>query len=258
MRTLYRRRLYWRNELMAIGFILNPGVMKLGGKIVIRHLNNSVKNEELRRKLTPQFVLGCKRILLSNEYYPALEQPNVELITDGIREINATGIVTKEGTQHNVDAIILATGFQAAEGVLRFDVKGKGGLDLNDTWRNGAEAYLGTSVAGFPNMYIVVGPNTGLGHSSMLLMIEAQVGYIMQALKTLRAKGAKSAAVKKEVEQAYNEEIQTKLTKSVWQSGGCVSWYQNKSGKNVALWPGFTFTFMKRTRQFEPEKYEWG
>jgi cation diffusion facilitator CzcD-associated flavoprotein CzcO len=242
---------------MAIGFVVNPGVMKLGGKIVIRHLNKSIQNEELRKKLTPQFVLGCKRILLSNEYYPALEKPNVDVITDGIREINATGLVTKDGKQHNVDAIILATGFQAAEGVLRYDMKGKGGIDLNDAWRDGAEAYLGTSIAGFPNMYIVVGPNTGLGHSSMLLMIEAQVGYIMQALKTLKAKGAKSADVKKEVEKEYNQEIQEKLAKTVWQSGKCVSWYQTKSGKNVTLWPGFTFTFMKRTKHFEPEKYEW-
>lgn len=257
MRKLYRSRLYWRNELMAIGFVVNPGVMKLGGKIVIRHLNKSIQNEELRKKLTPQFVLGCKRILLSNEYYPALEKPNVDVITDGIREINATGLVTKDGKQHNVDAIILATGFQAAEGVLRYDMKGKGGIDLNDAWRDGAEAYLGTSIAGFPNMYIVVGPNTGLGHSSMLLMIEAQVGYIMQALKTLKAKGAKSADVKKEVEKEYNQEIQEKLAKTVWQSGKCVSWYQTKSGKNVTLWPGFTFTFMKRTKHFEPEKYEW-
>jgi cation diffusion facilitator CzcD-associated flavoprotein CzcO len=257
MRKLYRSRLYWRNELMAIGFVVNPGVMRLGGKIVIHHLNSSIKDETLRKKLTPQFVLGCKRILLSNEYYPALQRPNVHLITDSIQEITPEGILTRDGVEHEVDTIIMATGFQAAEGVLRYEVKGKGGLDLNDAWRDGAEAYLGTSISGFPNMYIVVGPNTGLGHSSMILMIEAQVGYIMQALTAMREKGARSADVKKEVEKQYNEEIQAKLTKSVWQSGGCMSWYQTKSGKNVTLWPGFTFTFMNRTRHFEPDKYNW-
>jgi len=257
LRRLYRSRLYWRNELMAIGFVVNPGVMRFGGKIVIHHLRKAVKDEALRKKLTPRFVLGCKRILLSNEYYPALTQPNVNVITDGIQEIVPDGIMTSDGVVHKTDAIVLATGFQAAEGVLRYEVKGKGGLDLNDAWKEGAEAYLGTSVPGFPNMYIVVGPNTGLGHSSMLLMIEAQACYIMQALKTLRLKGARSADVKKEVEKEYNEEIQSKLSKTVWQSGGCVSWYQTKSGKNVTLWPGFTFTFMQRTQQFEPDKYEW-
>ena len=142
--------------------------------------------------------------------------------------------------------------------MLRYEVKGKGGIDLNDTWNTtGAEAYLGTSISGFPNMFIVVGPNTGLGHSSMILMIEAQVHYIMEALKTMQQKGAKYTDVKKEVEKEYNNEIQIKLARSVWQSGGCMSWYQTKSGKNVTLWPGFTFTFMKRTKHFEPDKYEW-
>ena len=256
-RKLYRSRLYWRNELVAIGFIGNPGVMTIAGKVVIRHLKSSVKDKALRQKLTPQFVLGCKRVLLSNEYYPALMQRNVEVITDGIRQINEVGILTSDGIQHNADAIIFATGFQAAEGVLRFAVKGKGGLDLNEAWRDGAEAYLGTSISGFPNMFIVVGPNTGLGHSSMIIMIEAQVHYIMEALKTMQARQARSTDVKKEVEQKYNEEIQAKLSRSVWQSGGCVSWYQTQSGKNVTLWPGFTFTFMNRTKHFEPEKYEW-
>jgi len=242
---------------MAIGFVVNPGVLRLGGKIVIRHLNNNVKDETLRKKLTPHYTLGCKRILLSNDYYPALQQPNLNLITDGIQELNATGILTTNGVQHNADAIIFATGFQAAEGVLRFEVKGKNGLDLNDAWKDGAEAYLGTSISGFPNMFIVVGPNTGLGHSSMILMIEAQVHYIMECIRTMKQKGAKSADVKHSIQQTYNSDLQAALAKSVWQSGGCHSWYQMKNGKNVTLWPGFTFTFMKKTRHFEAEKYDW-
>ncbi len=256
-RKLYRTRLYWRNELMAIGFIVNPAILRLGNQLGLMHLRRVVKDETLREKLTPHYTMGCKRILLSNDYYPAMQQPNLELITEGIKEINAKGIVTQDGTQHNADTIILATGFQAAEGVLRFDVRGKGGLDLNDAWSDGAEAYLGTSISGFPNMFIVVGPNTGLGHSSMLLMIEAQVRYIMQCMEIMKEKKTKAVDVKKEVEKEYNEELQVELARSVWQSGGCTSWYQTKSGKNVTLWPGFTFTFMRKTRHFEADKYDW-
>lgn len=257
-RWLYRSRLYWTHELMAIGFVVNPAVMRLGGKLVIRHLHDSIKNEALRKKLTPSYTLGCKRILLSNEYYPAIASPKLSLVTEGIDQVNAGGVMTQDGKQHDVDAIILATGFQAAEGVLRYEVKGKGGLDLNEAWRDGAQAYLGTSIAGFPNLFMVVGPNTGLGHSSMILMIEAQVHYIMQGLKALKQRGAKYTDVKKEVEKTYNDSLQLRLSKTVWQSGGCMSWYQMKNGKNVTLWPGFTFTFMNRTKQFEPDKYEWG
>jgi cation diffusion facilitator CzcD-associated flavoprotein CzcO len=202
-------------------------------------------------------VLGCKRVLLSNDYYPALAQPHAHVITDGIQEINQTGVLTRDGVQHPAHAIIFATGFQAAEGVSRFDVSGKGGLDLNEAWREGAEAYLGTSIAGFPNFFLVVGPNTGLGHSSMILMIEAQVNYIMAALKTMAQKKARSTDVKKEAQQSFNVELQKELAKSVWQSGGCQSWYQTRTGKNVTLWPGFTFTFINKAKHFEPDKYEW-
>ena len=129
-------------------------------------------------------------------------------------------------------------------------------MDLNECWRNGAEAYLGTFVSGFPNMFLVVGPNTGLGHSSMILMIEAQVNLIMETLGAMKKKNARMVDVKKTAQTEFNEDIQTKLAKTVWQKGGCHSWYQTQSGKNVTLWPGFTFTFMKRTQKFEAEKFE--
>ena len=256
MRRLYRFRLYWTHELMAIAFVVNPGLLRLFTTVAKRFINKSVSDEALRAKLTPNYVIGCKRILLSNEYYPAVQQPNVFLITEGIREVDATGVLTRDGVHHEVDAIVLATGFQASEDLSRYAVKGLGGLDLNEAWRNGAEAYLGTTVTGFPNMFLVVGPNTGLGHSSMILMIEAQVEYIMQALKMINAKKAKYIDVKKEAQKEYNEKLQQDLSNTVWQSGGCNSWYQTRDGKNVTLWPGFTFTFMKKTKHFEPEKYE--
>ena len=257
LQKLYRLRLYWVHELMAIGFVVSPSIMKLFGRLALRYLYESVKDHTLREKLTPDYVIGCKRILMSNEYYPALQRPNVTLVTDTIDHIEAKGVVTKEGKLHEVDAIIMATGFQAAEGVIRFETIGLNGTDLNDTWRDGAEAYLGTSVAGFPNMYTVVGPNTGLGHTSMLLMIEAQVEYIISCLKTMNSRSAKYAMVKVNVQREYNKKIQKELSGSIWQSGGCHSWYQMKNGKNVTLWPGFTFTFMRQTRHFDPSKYDW-
>lgn len=257
MRALYRWRLYWQHELMAIGFVVSPAVMRLFGRVALRYLYRTVKDPILRQKLTPSYVIGCKRILLSNEYYQALQKPNVSVITDHISEVNEKGVMTADGVQHDVDAIVLATGFQAAENVTRFDVKGLKGMDMNEAWREGAEAYLGTTVSGFPNMFLVVGPNTGLGHSSMILMIEAQVGYIVQAIAQAKKRAAKYMDVKGEVQKSFNEKLQQELSQSVWQSGGCHSWYQNKNGKNVTLWPGFTFTFMKRTRYFEPDKYDW-
>ena len=255
-RALHRRRLYWQHEGMALGFVKFPGLLKLASNMALRFLKQSVPDEQLRAKLTPTYVMGCKRVLISNDYYPALVRKNVEVVTDGIQQINATGVLTADGRQHNVDAIVIATGFKAAEEVSRFSVKGRNGLDLNEAWRDGAEAYLGTMVSGFPNMFLVVGPNTGLGHSSMILMIEAQVHLIMESLKAIKQHNAKFIDLKPAVQREFNQQIQQRLATTVWQKGGCHSWYQLKNGKNVTLWPGFTFTFMQRTKKFEAEKYE--
>ncbi len=256
VQRLHRNRLYWQHEIMALAFIKKPGLLKLFSNLSLRFLKQNIADETLRAKLTPNYVMGCKRVLISNDYFPALAQKNVEVITEKINCINETGVLTNDGKQLPADVIILATGFKAAEEVSRFAVKGRNGIDLNDAWRDGAEAYLGTSVAGFPNMFLVVGPNTGLGHSSMILMIEAQVNFILEAVKELKQSGAKFVDIKQETQQQFNKDIQEKLATTVWQSGGCTSWYQTKSGKNVTLWPGFTFDFMKRTATFEKEKYE--
>ncbi len=256
MRSFYRWRLYWFHELAAYGFTRHPALLKFASKISALFLKRNVKDEALRKKLEPSYTMGCKRVLLSNDYYPAVQRENLHLITEHIDEINNTGIKTKDGVQHNLDAIVFATGFYAAEGVVMFDVRGRNGVSLNEAWKDGAEAYLGTSVAGFPNLFMVVGPNTGLGHSSMILMIEAQVHYILEAIKLMKNENLKSVDVKTETQKAFNEDLQQKLSKTVWQSGGCVSWYQTKTGKNVTLWPDFTFTFMKKTKKFEAEKYE--
>jgi cation diffusion facilitator CzcD-associated flavoprotein CzcO len=194
--------------------------------------------------------------LPSNEYLPALQLPNVELVTEGISEIREHGIATRDGKERPVDALILATGFQAAEAVAPFDIRGRGGRELNEVWREGAEAYLGTTVSGFPNAFIIVGPNTGLGHTSMILMIESQIQYIVSCLRLMRSQGLREVDVRPEAQATYNRQIQARLAKSVWSTGGCMSWYMTRSGRNTTLWPGFTFEFRYRTRRFDPQSYQ--
>jgi cation diffusion facilitator CzcD-associated flavoprotein CzcO len=255
LQRLARQSIYVRREAFALGFIVEPRILKLAEHLVRRHIARSVKDPTLRAKLTPSYRLGCKRILPTNDYYPALQRDNVELVTDGIREIRAHSIVTNDGIERPVDAIVCATGFEAAEATSPFEVRGVGGVELNTAWKDGIEAYLGTSVAGFPNMFMIVGPNTGLGHSSMILMIESHVEYVLSAIKTMRAQKLASVDVRAGVQKEYNARLQEKLPRTVWASG-CVSWYQTKNGKNTTLWPGFTFEFRWKTRRFEPARYE--
>jgi cation diffusion facilitator CzcD-associated flavoprotein CzcO len=250
-----RARIYWTRELLALGFVVEPRILKLAEGLGRRYLKKSVADPALRAKLTPSYRLGCKRVVPSNDYLPALQRPNVELVTEGIAEVRPHGIVTKDGVERPVDAIVLATGFEAAEQVAPFEVLGRDGRDLNEVWSGGAEAYLGVTIAGFPNLFLLVGPNTGLGHSSMVFMIESQVAYVVDAIRTMRARGLKLVALKAEAQRRYNERIQERLKSSVW-SSGCMSWYLTRSGKNTTIWPGFTFEFRLRTRRFDAGSYD--
>jgi cation diffusion facilitator CzcD-associated flavoprotein CzcO len=252
---LARARIYWTRELLALGFVVEPRIMKLGEKLGRRFLARHVADEALRAKLTPGYTMGCKRILPTNDYLPALQRPNVELVTDGIAEVRPRSIVTKGGAEHPVDAIVLATGFEAAEQVAPFEVRGRDGRELNEVWRDGAEAYLGTTVTGFPNMFLLIGPNTGLGHSSMVFMIESQVAYVLGALRTMKDEGLKLVDVRPEAQAGYNARLQERLQDTVWMSG-CMSWYLTRTGKNTTIWPGFTFEYRLRTRRFDARSYE--
>ncbi|TGK02903.1 NAD(P)/FAD-dependent oxidoreductase [Leptospira langatensis] len=256
LRWLFRKAIYWINEIGVIAFAINPKLMKIIEKFAKNFIAKSIPNPELRQKLTPTYTIGCKRILLSNDYYPALNRENVELVTDGIEEITASGVKTKDGKEHKVDAIIFATGFQAAEAVSPFEIRGRNGQLLSDAWEDGAEAYLGTTISGFPNLFMIVGPNTGLGHSSMILMIESQVQYALQGIRYLRKKNIKFMDVRKDVQDRFNAEIQDRLSRSVWTTGGCVSWYNTSTGRNTTLWPGFTFEFKARTFFLRSKDYE--
>lgn len=255
LQGLARLRQYLVHELMAVGFVARPQIMDWARRLPLKYLEKTVRDPVLRAKLTPDYTLGCKRILLSNDYYPAIQRENVELVTDPIERIEPEGVRTKNGTLHGADALILATGFEAAEVLSPFTVKGRGGRDLSAAWRDGAEAYLGTTIAGFPNLFLIVGPNTGLGHSSMVFMIESQIAYILDCIQMMRKRGIKSVDVRPEAQSEYNRSLQGRLAQTVWASG-CKSWYQTRSGRNTTLWPGFTVEFRMRTRRFDVEQYE--
>jgi cation diffusion facilitator CzcD-associated flavoprotein CzcO len=250
-----RARQYALRELFAVGFVENPALLRFASRFAVRYMKASVRDPALRAKLVPSYTMGCKRVLPSNDYYPTLTRENVELVTEGIREIRPGSVVTADGRERPLDALVLATGFTVAEFVLPFPMTGRGGRDINEAWRDGAEAYLGTTVSGFPNFFVIFGPNTGLGHNSMIYMIESQLNYAMSAIEAMRARGLKLVDVRPDAQARYNERIHARLTKTVWNTG-CTSWYRTKSGKNTTLWPGFTFEFRLRTRRFDPADYE--
>jgi cation diffusion facilitator CzcD-associated flavoprotein CzcO len=253
LQRLARAAIYWGRELYAWGF-RNPKRMRAPEKLARAHLERQVTDPELRARLTPDYTIGCKRILISNDWYPALTRPNVELVTEGIAEVRPHSIVTVDGVERPVDTIICGTGFQVTEFPAGDHIYGAAGIPLDEHWaRTGSmDAYLGTCVAGFPNMFLLVGPNTGLGHTSMVLMIEAQVNYVMDAIRQVDGAGATSVEVRQEAQDAFNRELQRRLSTTVWNQGGCRSWYLDANGRNTTLWPGYTWRFRQRTRRFDP------
>ncbi len=256
-RQLYRSFIYWTNELRGLSFLGNDTFNAFGTKQALRHLESAIQDPALRQKATPTYKLGCKRVLVSDDYYPALAQPNVELVTDAITELTPTAIVDKTGTEHPVDAIIVSTGFVAADIICDLHVTGRRGRVLFDEWlMNGAEAHYGLTVSGYPNLLFLVGPNTGLGHNSIVHMIESQLNYVMDYLDLLdRAGQGAFLDVKPDAQETYNQGIQQKLSTTVWASG-CQSWYLNKQGRNTTIWPDLTVAYRKATRRVKASDYE--
>ncbi|XID74106.1 flavin-containing monooxygenase [Alkanindiges sp. WGS2144] len=255
-RKLHRARLYWSNE-SRVAPIFHPKVMATAQKGIELFIRYQIKDKELAKKLTPNYVMGCKRILISNKYYPAFTRKNVNLILDSIQEFTETGIITKDGKHREADCVILGTGFIVDPRIYMkdFPCTGLDGRNLMDDWKDGAEAYYGVSVNGYPNLFQLVGPNTALGHNSIIFMIEAQANYILDAIKNVERKGADYLDVKSEVQAEFNEKIQEKLVGTVWQNGGCVSWYQQADGKNFTIWPGYTWRYWLETRKIKPGAY---
>ncbi len=257
VRKLYRSMLYWFNESRLLP-MLNPKIAAGVSKLAKLHIKKSVKDPALRKKLTPNYTIGCKRILISNQYYPAFNRSNVDLITEGIQSVGENHITTIDGQKREVDAIILGTGFHAdPRSYLKyFKITGKDGVNLLDHWKAGPEAYLGTTVSGFPNMFQLVGPNTGLGHNSIIFMIESQVHYIVKCLKEMKRRNVQTVEVKQEKQTAFNAWVQDNLKDTVWASG-CASWYLQSDGKNFSLWPGSTWGYRLKTRNIKLDHYRW-
>jgi cation diffusion facilitator CzcD-associated flavoprotein CzcO len=251
---LDRLRLYLGRELVVFA-MRNPKVMRRGERMAREHLRAQVQDPVLRRKLRPRYAMGCKRILLSNEYYPALAQPNAEVVTESIREVTESGVITTDDRHHELDAIVLCTGFKVVDHPIMHHLYGRGGRSLAEFWGAEKAAYLGTTVTGFPNLFLLTGPYTGLGHNSIVYMLEAQFDYVLGALAALKKRAAAALDVRADAMEAFASEMQAQLQGTVWTSG-CASWYQDESGKVTSVWPSFTWRFRKRTRRFDASAYE--
>ncbi len=254
LQWLYRWTIYWGHEARVLGIILFPVFLRAFQWLAKLHIRRQVKDPALRQAVTPGYRIGCKRVLISDDWYPALQRENVELVTSGIREIRDRAIVTADGREHAVDVLIFGTGFYATDNPMAAKIHGRGGRSLRDAWAGGEEGYKGTTVHGFPNLFLITGPNTGLGHSSMVFMIESGVEYILRCLQGMRAAGALAMEVRAEVQERYNRDLQQRLRGTVWESG-CDSWYKHASGKVTTLWPGFTFSYRRACRDFRPADY---
>ncbi|HEX4016265.1 MAG TPA: NAD(P)/FAD-dependent oxidoreductase [Frankiaceae bacterium] len=258
-----RAGIYWTRELMVPALTGNDRLLSLGEKQGRKFLRKQVADPVLRENVTPHFRLGCKRVLLSNDYYPALSQPNAGVVTDTIAEVVPEGIVTLgpkgERLTHPVDAIIFGTGFHVTDVPLAAKLIGKDGRTLREHWDEaGMSALHGATVSGFPNLFLLVGPNTGLGHNSIIFMIESQLTYLLGALRAMEQTRATTFEPRPAVQQAYNAQIQEQLRGTVWSNGGCASWYLDDQGRNTTLWPTFTFRFRQLVRRFNAADYEFG
>ena len=254
-RKLHRARLYWSNESRAIP-IMQPSVMKYTQKLAEAFIRFQVKDKQLAQKLTPDYIMGCKRILVSNKYFPTFNRDNVELVTDAILELTADSIITKDGKMRKIDCLIYGTGFITDPRIYLqpFSCLGEHGVELKQAWKDGAESYYGISHKGFPNLFQLLGPNTVLAHNSVIFMIEAQVDYILQMMDLVTQSQSNAIVVKDQVQDQFNQDVQDMLNNTVWQSG-CVSWYQQDGGKNFALWPTYTWKYWLKTKSLHPSDF---
>jgi cation diffusion facilitator CzcD-associated flavoprotein CzcO len=250
---------YWRAEAIALGLVYKPKLMGMGQKASAAYKEREIADPELRLKLNPFYTLGCKRMLISDDFYATMTRPNVELVTEPISEVLPGGIAAADGVERPCDVIVFATGFDAFNATAGMTIQGRGGRTLTADWADGPEAYLGVTVSGYPNLFLIMGPNSGLGHNSIVFMIEAQVRYILGCLAWLARGRLPAIEVRSEVQRAWNDDLQRRFRRTVWQSkpGGspwqlpCRSWYVNAAGRNTTLWPGLSASYwlaMRRPR----------
>jgi cation diffusion facilitator CzcD-associated flavoprotein CzcO len=251
---LNRSLIYWGREALGYGF-LHPRVNRFLQRVAEVHLRRQVRDPELRAKLTPRFVMGCKRLLVSNDYLPALTQPNVAVVSEPITEVRADGVVTADGTAHPVDTIILGTGFRVTDVSLMRHVTGRDGRPVAEAWSPTMKAYLGTTLAGFPNLFVLLGPNTGLGHTSVVLMIESQLRHLLDVLAHQRRHDLVAMEPTEPAQWRWTELVDQRMAGTVWAQGGCLSWYLDATGRNSTLWPGYATGYRLRLGRFRPGVY---
>jgi len=230
--------------------------MRVAQRVAARHLRHSIADPRLRAALTPDYTMGCKRVLLSDDFYPALTRDNVEVVTDAVAEVRPTGVVTVDGRVRDVDTIIFGTGFRVTDAPVAHRIRGRDGRSLTEAWRGSMRAYLGTTVHGFPNLFLLLGPNTGLGHNSVVFMAEAQIRYLVAALEHLRRTGTAAVEPTLRAQAAYVADVDRRMAGTVWLQGGCHSWYLDATGRNSTLWPGYSWTYRLRARRFDPGAYD--
>ncbi len=257
LRAALRAATYTTLDSRAIALAKRPELMNVAALMYKANMRRYVKDPELRKKLTPKYKPGCKRILVSDNFYQAVANPRCELITEGIARIAHKGIVTVDGTERDVDAIVCATGFHVTDWYAYLDIKGAHGEDLGDRWnREGVMAHRGITVAGVPNLFLLLGPNTGLGHNSVVFMIESQIGYVADAIAAADKAGAAALAPTRAAQDRFNEKLQDDLSTTVWNTGGCQSWYLDEHGVNRSLWSGLASEYWMATREFKPSEYK--
>ncbi len=254
LHRLVHGALYRYRETFGLAF-RHPLIARAVEAVTRLHLRRQVRDPDLRRVLTPDYLFGCKRVLLSDDYYPALTQPNVTVVDGAASEVRPRGVVGPDGREHAADVIVFATGFYVTEIPFGRRVVGREGRRLSDVWGTSPAAHLGTTVAGFPNFFLLSGPNTGLGHSSVLLMVEAQTEHIVAALGAMEARGLAAIEPTAEAQAAFLAEVDRRAEGTVWTAGGCASWYLDDAGRNAALWPGSVASFRRRVEPFRLAEY---
>ncbi|MDL4775600.1 flavin-containing monooxygenase [Actinomadura xylanilytica] len=251
----FRHGIYWTLEARAVGFTIDPRLSGPMERLARWHLQRQIPDPGLRAKVTPDYTIGCKRVLLSNDYYPALTRPDVHVETAAIAEVREHSVVTADGREHEVDCIIYGTGFKVTDALAEMRVVGRGGVKIQDAWADGIEAHRGTTVPGFPNLFFLLGPNTGLGHNSVVFMVEVQIQHVLSCLRLLQERGADAIEPRPEASRRFNDRLQRRLRRAVWNEGGCQSWYLDAGGVNRTLWPGHTFEFWAGSRKAREEEF---